>query len=116
MTGKLKCPYCHEYVQDHGEMVVCRTQGCWNCDETRTKVRIESAVINHPQKENTMKFIGDNVLVLCKSDMRKAMEHWLNTVVFKVPVSVTNISKRKQDAHDESFSIDFKTAPPEFED
>jgi hypothetical protein len=43
------------------------------------------------------KFVGHNRLFLCKSDTMAALEWYLNTVLLRAPVSVTNITERTSD-------------------
>jgi hypothetical protein len=116
MADQLKCPYCHNPVEDHKQWVVCRTLGCYECDDHKSRPRIKYAVINQTQKEIAMKFKGNNTLELCEDDMLKAMEDWINLSIFKKAISVTGIDKRTINSNSSSFVIHFTAAPPEFED
>ncbi len=59
-------------------------------------------------------FKGHNELKLCKADMIQAVQHWLNTVVLREPVSVVDVKENGQSG-DWTFSVKVKAAetPPD---
>ncbi len=51
--------------------------------------------------------IGNNKLVLNQAEINKAVEYYLNSVVFKMPCTVVSVDQNRQDT-----TFDVKIMPP----